>query len=110
MRACPVRKARLLSVGGLRTVAVCIAVAMACTRQPGPTRRDSAVGRRDSAGGTVADPPVQIAIVSAADWIGSEWSEDAIYVGLQEGGFKKGSDVEFRTSARPGALATLRTT
>jgi len=107
MRACPARKARLLSVGGLRTVAVCIAVAMACTREPGSTRRDSAVGRRDSAGGTVADPPVQIAIVSAADWIGSEWSEDAIYVGLQEEGFKKGRDFEFRTASAHGDLATL---
>jgi ABC-type uncharacterized transport system substrate-binding protein len=107
MRACPVRKARLLSVGGLRTVVVCIAVAMACTREPGSTRRDSAVGRRDSAGGTVADPPVQIAIVSAADWIGSEWSEDAIYVGLQEEGFKKGRDFEFRTASAQGDLATL---
>ena len=100
MRACPARKARLLSVGGLRTLAVCIAVAMACTREPGS-------GKRDSAGGSVADAPALIALVSAADWIGSEWSEDAIYVGLQEEGFKKGRDFEFRTASAQGDLATL---
>jgi len=107
MRACPARKARLLSVGGLQTLAVCIAVAMACTREPGSGKRDSAVAPRDSAGGSVADAPALIALVSAADWIGSEWSEDAIYVGLQEEGFKKGRDFEFRTASAQGDLATL---
>ena len=107
MRARPARTAWLLSVGGLRTLAVCIAAVTACTREPGTAKPDSAVARRDSAGGTVGDPPVQIALVSAADWIGSEWSEDAIYVGLQEEGFKKGRDFEFRTASAQGDLATL---
>ena len=48
-----------------------------------------------------------IAIVRAADWIGSEWSEDAIRVGLQEEGLERGRDYVFRTSSAGGDLATI---
>jgi ABC-type uncharacterized transport system substrate-binding protein len=53
------------------------------------------------------DGPATIALISAADWIGSEWSEDAIYVGLQEEGLQKGRDFVFRSSSAAGDLATL---
>lgn len=81
----------------------------ACTTESRSTKGDSApVASRDSATGTVAgDAPALVAIVSAADWIGSEWSEDAIYVGMQEEGFQKGRDFEFRTWSAQGDLATL---
>ena len=99
-----------MSFGRLQTLAACVAVVTACS-QESASKADNAnatVARRDSARGSVAgDAPAIIALVSAADWIGSEWSEDAIYVGLQEEGFKKGRDFEFRTASAQGDLATL---
>jgi ABC-type uncharacterized transport system substrate-binding protein len=48
-----------------------------------------------------------IAIIRAADWIGSEWSEDALKVGLQESELEQGRDYEFKLSSAQGDLATL---
>jgi ABC-type uncharacterized transport system substrate-binding protein len=48
-----------------------------------------------------------IAIIRAADWIGSEWSEDALKVGLQESELEQGRDYEFKVSSAQGDLATL---
>jgi ABC-type uncharacterized transport system substrate-binding protein len=48
-----------------------------------------------------------IAIIRAADWIGSEWSEDALKVGLQESDLEQGRDYEFKISSAQGDLATL---
>jgi ABC-type uncharacterized transport system substrate-binding protein len=48
-----------------------------------------------------------IAIIRAADWIGSEWSEDALKVGLQEAELEQGRDYEFKVSSAQGDLATL---
>ena len=65
-----------------------------------------------SAGGAASDAaagqsvPV-IAIIRAADWIGSEWSEDALKVGLQESELAQGRDYEFKVSSAQGDLATL---
>jgi ABC-type uncharacterized transport system substrate-binding protein len=98
----------------LRTLAACVAVVTACSKEAGSTKRDSSsaapatVAQRDTARGSVAtDAPAVVALVSAADWIGSEWSEDAIYTGLQEEGFKKGRDFDLTTSSAQGDLATL---
>jgi ABC-type uncharacterized transport system substrate-binding protein len=63
---------------------------------------DSAAG---SGAGTSAVPV--IAIIRAADWIGSEWSEDALKVGLQESDLEQGRDYEFKISSAQGDLATL---
>jgi ABC-type uncharacterized transport system substrate-binding protein len=63
---------------------------------------DSTAG--GSAGGGAV--PV-IAIIRAADWIGSEWSEDALKVGLQESDLEQGKDYEFKVSSAQGDLATL---
>jgi ABC-type uncharacterized transport system substrate-binding protein len=80
--------------------------AASCSRESASARVDTA--RVDTARGAVAgDAPATIAIVSAADWIGSEWSEDAIYAGLQEEGFQKGRDFVFRSTSAQGDLATL---
>jgi ABC-type uncharacterized transport system substrate-binding protein len=57
------------------------------------------------AGGAGAVPV--IAIIRAADWIGSEWSEDALKVGLQESDLEQGRDYEFKISSAQGDLATL---
>ena len=43
-----------------------------------------------------------IAIIRAADWIGTEWSEDALKVGLQESELEQGRDYEFKVVERPG--------
>jgi ABC-type uncharacterized transport system substrate-binding protein len=48
-----------------------------------------------------------ISIIRAADWIGSEWSEDALKVGLQESELEQGRDYQFKVSSAQGDLATL---
>jgi len=48
-----------------------------------------------------------IAIIRAADWIGTEWSEDALKVGLEESDMQQGRDYEFKGSSAQGDLATL---
>ena len=48
-----------------------------------------------------------ISIIRAADWIGSEWAEDALKVGLQESDLEQGRDYEFKISSAQGDLATL---
>jgi ABC-type uncharacterized transport system substrate-binding protein len=70
----------------------------------------SADAPKSAADGTAAPAagsvPV-IAIIRAADWIGSEWSEDALKVGLQESNMERGRDYEFKLSSAQGDLATL---
>ena len=48
-----------------------------------------------------------IAIIRAADWMGSEWSEDALKVGLSEMNLEQGKDYEFKVTSAQGDLATL---
>ena len=49
----------------------------------------------------------QIAVIRAADWIGSEWTEDALKLGLMEMDLEQGRDYEFKGSSAQGDLATL---
>jgi ABC-type uncharacterized transport system substrate-binding protein len=65
---------------------------------------DSAAAAGGAGGG--GSVPV-VAIIRAADWIGSEWSEDALKVGLQESDLEQGHDYEFKISSAQGDLATL---
>lgn len=51
--------------------------------------------------------PATIALIRAADWIGSEWSEDALKVGLQEENMEADRDYVFKSSSAQGDLATL---
>jgi putative tryptophan/tyrosine transport system substrate-binding protein len=55
----------------------------------------------------VASAPASIALIRAADWIGAEWSEDALKVGLQEEGMEPDRDYVFKASSAQGDLATL---
>jgi ABC-type uncharacterized transport system substrate-binding protein len=48
-----------------------------------------------------------IALVRAADWMGSEWGEDAIKVGLREADLEEGRDYQIKVSSAQGDLATL---
>jgi ABC-type uncharacterized transport system substrate-binding protein len=66
-----------------------------------------AAARADSAAAGAAGAPKTVAIIRAADWIGSEWSEDALRVGLLEAGLEQGRDYVFKVSSAQGDLATL---
>jgi putative tryptophan/tyrosine transport system substrate-binding protein len=48
-----------------------------------------------------------VAMIRAADWMGSEWSEDAIKLGLSEAGLEAGENYELTTSSAQGDLTTL---
>lgn len=48
-----------------------------------------------------------VAMIRAADWMGSEWSEDAIKLGLSEANLEEGRDYELRISSAQGDLGTL---
>ena len=61
---------------------------------------DAGKGAADStAAKTAAAKPKTVAIIRAADWIGSEWSEDALKVGLQEAGLEPDRDFVFTNYA-----------
>jgi ABC-type uncharacterized transport system substrate-binding protein len=63
--------------------------------------------KADSAAAGMASAPKTVAIIRAADWIGAEWSEDALRVGLSEEGLEKDRDYVFKLSSAQGDLATL---
>jgi ABC-type uncharacterized transport system substrate-binding protein len=69
---------------------------------------DTGKAAADSAAAVAAAPkPKTIAIIRAADWMGSEWAEDALKVGLQEAGLEPNRDFVFTISSAQGDLATL---
>jgi ABC-type uncharacterized transport system substrate-binding protein len=92
----------------------CVVMVAACeTRAPAGRSApgDTARGTRGDTAGTGATATAgarpTLALIRAADWIGSEWSEDAIRVGLQEENFQEGRDYQFRSSSAQGDPATL---
>jgi len=95
-----------LSSAALRcgtALSVCFVLG-ACGKGGSGKSGDTATARADS--GSTGARPV-IAIIRAADWVGSEWSEDAIRVGLQEENMQENKDYTFKTSSAQGDLATL---
>lgn len=64
----------------------------------------TACGKKEPA--QPAGPPL-VAMIRAADWMGSEWSEDAIKFGLAEMGLEAGRDYELRMTSAQGDIATL---
>ena len=62
---------------------------------------------QDTAGAAGGGARPLIAIVRAADWMGREWSEDAIKLGLRESDMEEGQDYDLRISSAQGDLATL---
>ncbi|HJU90712.1 MAG TPA: ABC transporter substrate-binding protein [Gemmatimonadaceae bacterium] len=98
-------RARLFGLSGKLTVALLLAtIGSACDAG---SRGGSDTARAGATGDTAAGAKPTIAIIRAADWIGSEWSEDAIKVGLLEEDLERGRDYEFRNSSAQGDLATL---
>jgi ABC-type uncharacterized transport system substrate-binding protein len=90
---------------GLVTFALLGGLVAACAKggdQGAAAKPDSA-----SAGTAAAAAPRTVAIIRAADWIGAEWSEDALRVGLSEEGLEKDRDYTFKLLSAQGDLATL---
>jgi len=80
-------------------------LAAAACAKGGESAKGTGADSTAAAAGSGATPV--IAIIRAADWIGSEWSEDALKVGLQESDLEQGRDYEFKISSAQGDLATL---
>ena len=99
--AAPVHSRRLTLIA---TLALVGGLAAACAKggdQGAGAKADSA------AAGTAGAAPKTVAIIRAADWIGAEWSENALRVGLSEEGMEQGRDYVFKSSSAQGDLATL---
>ena len=86
----------------LVSLAVCLAFGAGCSK---PDAKDGG-GEQAPAAGASSDKPV-IAVIRAADWIGREWAEDAIRVGLLESDLERDRDYELKISSAQGDLATL---
>lgn len=89
----------VISVG----LAACLVLAIGCGGKPDA---NSPSGNGTGAADAGAKPPL-IALIRAADWMGTEWGEDAIKVGLRESGLEPGRDFELKISSAQGDLATL---
>lgn len=48
-----------------------------------------------------------IELIRAADWMGSEWNEDAVVLGLREADMEKGQDYELKVTSAQGDLSAL---
>ncbi len=89
----------VISVG----LVACLALGTGCGGKPDANPpADQASG---ASGGTGSKP--LIALIRAADWMGTEWGEDAIRVGLREAGLEPDRDFELKISSAQGDLATL---
>jgi ABC-type uncharacterized transport system substrate-binding protein len=87
--------------------AACLALGTGCSGKP--DAKASAGDQAPAAAGAASDSGAKplIAIIRAADWMGSEWGEDAIKVGLLESDLQDGRDYELKVSSAQGDLATL---
>jgi putative tryptophan/tyrosine transport system substrate-binding protein len=91
----------VLSVRGAGLMA-CLVLGMGCSGKP-----DAGSAPANQAAGTASGGKPLVALIRAADWMGSEWGEDAIKVGLQESDLEAGRDYELKISSAQGDLATL---
>jgi putative tryptophan/tyrosine transport system substrate-binding protein len=86
-------------------LAAAFGLAAGCAKESAD--KGAAAGAATSQPEAAAAAPATIALIRAADWIGSEWSEDALKVGLSEEGMDAGKDYVFKSSSAQGDLATL---
>ena len=59
------------------------------------------------AGNATSAPPPLIAVIRAADWMGKEWAEDAIRVGLLESDMERDRDYRIEVTSAQGDLTAL---
>ncbi len=86
-------------------IAACLILGGGCSGTPDAQNAAADRAPADSAAAGAAVP--LIAVIRAADWIGREWAEDAIRVGLLESDMERGRDYELKVSSAQGDLATL---
>ena len=96
---------RLLSPLSLRLVglAACLTFSPGC----GGKSDAKAPGADQAQAAASAHAKPLIAIIRAADWMGPEWSEDAIKFGLRESDLEPDRDYDLKISSAQGDLATL---
>jgi putative ABC transport system substrate-binding protein len=87
--------------------AACLALGTGCGGKP--DAKASGADQSPAGAGAASDSGAKplIALIRAADWMGSEWGEDAIKVGLLESDLQAGRDYEIKISSAQGDLATL---
>jgi ABC-type uncharacterized transport system substrate-binding protein len=97
----PVTTARLVGL------AACLALGTGCSGKP--ESKAPAADQAPAAAGAATDAGTKplVVLIRAADWMGREWSEDAIKVGLRESDMEPGRDYELKISSAQGDLATL---
>ncbi len=91
---------------GVRWVGLAAMVALCAGCGPKPDKA-ATTDEAPAGGGTAAGNVPLIALIRAADWMGSEWGEDAIKVGLQESDLEADRDYTLKVSSAQGDLATL---
>ncbi len=82
-----------------------LAMGLGCSGKPDADPGAGEGAAAAGAGGGQGKPV--IALIRAADWMGREWSEDAITLGLRESDMEAGRDYELKVSSAQGDLATL---
>jgi ABC-type uncharacterized transport system substrate-binding protein len=94
----------LLPVTSMRGAGLmaCLVLGIGCSGKP-----DAGSSAAERGAGSDGGGKPLIALIRAADWMGSEWGEDAIKVGLQESDLEAGRDYEIKISSAQGDLATL---
>jgi ABC-type uncharacterized transport system substrate-binding protein len=101
---------RGLSLGSVTSfrlvgLAASLALAIGCSK---PDNKAPAADQTPAgASGANAGAKPLIALIRAADWMGSEWGEDAIKLGLREADLEEGKDYELKISSAQGDLTTL---
>ena len=91
----------------LAGLVACLALGTGCGGKPDakPSASEQPAGGAGASAEGGAKP--LIALIRAADWMGSEWGEDAIKLGLREADMENGQDYELKVSSAQGDLATL---
>jgi ABC-type uncharacterized transport system substrate-binding protein len=103
------RSRLLLPAASLRLVglAACVTLATSCSGKPDAKAAGADQAPASGAAATNAGAKPLVVLIRAADWMGREWSEDAIKVGLRESDLEPGRDYELKISSAQGDLATL---
>jgi ABC-type uncharacterized transport system substrate-binding protein len=89
----------------LAGLVACLTLGTGCSGKPNAKASAGEQAPAAASAGTGTKP--LIALIRAADWMGSEWGEDAIKVGLKESDLEAGRDYELKISSAQGDLATL---